>query len=91
MSDAFFIIAFSSALQYAAALLSLRLLVDSPQQRAWILIAAAVLVMAVRRTITLYHLFSGDLSHPPDSHAELVALSISILMFVGQCAHASKN
>lgn len=83
MSDALFIIAFSTALQCAAALLAFRLLFNDPRQRAWLLISAAVLFMAVRRTITLYRLFSGDLSHPPDPHAELVALSISALMVAG--------
>ena len=39
--------------------------------------------MAVRRSITLFRLLSGDLTQPPDLTAELVALVISVLMVAG--------
>jgi len=39
--------------------------------------------MAVRRSITLFRLLSGDLTQPPDLTAELMALAISVLMVVG--------
>ncbi|KMP10655.1 hypothetical protein UZ36_06940 [Candidatus Nitromaritima sp. SCGC AAA799-C22] len=49
----------------------------------WILISSAIILMGVRRCITLFRLLTGDMKHPPDHTAELVALFISVLMFAG--------
>ena len=70
----------SILLQLGAALLALRLIAVTGRRRAWVLIAAAVSLMAVRRSITLFRLLSGDVTQPPDMAAELVALAISVLM-----------
>ena len=78
-----FVLAASILLQVTAAFLALRLIRVTGAGRAWTLIAAAVMLMAVRRCITLYRLSSGDLTHPPDLPAELVSLAISGLMVTG--------
>jgi len=73
----------SVALQFAAAMLALRLTWVTQAGRAWMLIAVAIFLMAVRRSITLLQLMSGDLAQPLDLAAELVALGTSILMVAG--------
>lgn len=73
----------SVILQFAAAVLALRLIHVTGRRIAWILIAVAVFLMAVRRSITLYRLLNDDLFLPPDPTAELVALAISILLVAG--------
>lgn len=77
------IIGASIVLQYTAALLALRLVYITGKWKAWSLIAFALILMGVRRSITLYRLLSGDNSLPPDTMAELVALMISALMVAG--------
>jgi len=77
------VLALSVVLQFAAAMLALRLTWVTQAGRAWMLIAAAVFLMAVRRSITLLRLMSGDLAYPPDLASELVALATSILMVAG--------
>ncbi len=78
-----FVLAASILLQLTAAFLALRLIRVTGAGRAWTLIALAVLLMAVRRGITLYRLASGDLAHPPDLPAELLSLGVSGLMILG--------
>ena len=73
----------STMLQYVAAFLALRLVGITRHRTAWVLIACGVLLMAVRRTITLARLALADLPHPPDMAAESIALAISILMVLG--------
>lgn len=77
------VLAASILLQVLAALLALRLNRVTRAGRAWTFIALAVLLMAVRRSLTLYRLVSGDLAHPPDLAVELLALTISLLMLFG--------
>jgi PAS domain S-box-containing protein len=86
--DVTLILVLSVLLQFTAAILALRLIRVTGAGTAWVPIAAAVLLMAVRRSITLFRLLSGDLSRPPDLSAELVALVISILMVTGIAAIA---
>lgn len=81
--DVTLVLIISILLQVSAALLALRLIWLTGRRTAWVLIATAVSFMAVRRSITLFRLFSGDLSRPPDLLAELVALAISVLMVGG--------
>jgi len=78
-----FVLGFSVVLQFAAAFLALNLIQVTGRPKAWILIATAVFLMMARRGIALWRLLSGDLTHPPDLSAELVALVISVLMLVG--------
>jgi PAS domain S-box-containing protein len=73
----------SILLQLGAALLALRLIAVTGRRRAWVLIATAISLMAIRRSITLVRLLSGDVTKPPDLTAELVALVISVLMVAG--------
>lgn len=78
-----FVLAVSMGVQIAAALVALRLSRSTGWQFAWLLIATAVTLMAVRRGVTLSHAGSAPGAQPPDLHAELVALLISLLMLVG--------
>lgn len=73
----------SITLQVIAAGLALRLIRVTQKRLAWALLAAAISLMAFRRTITLFRLLTGDITKPPDLVAELVALVISILMVSG--------
>ncbi len=77
------LLAVSTVLQLAAALMALRLVVITKHRVAWLCIAGAILLMTFRRAITLYRVFSGDGSQPADLTAELVALVISVLMVLG--------
>jgi PAS domain S-box-containing protein len=73
----------SIILQLIAAGLSLRLIRFTGKKLAWILIAAGLFLMALRRGITLYQLLLGEAATPLDQMAELVALGISLLMIAG--------
>ena len=77
------VLAASVLLQFAAAILALRLIRITGNRSSFMLIATAILLMALRRAITLYRLVSGDVLQPPDLAAELVALAISAFMLVG--------
>ena len=81
--DVTFVLALSIVLQFAAAALAFRLVRITERRLAWILIAAAILLMAIRRCITFSDLLSGTLLRPPIFAAELVALTISLLILVG--------
>ena len=73
----------SILLQCTAAGLALRLIRITGRWPAWILIAAAILLMAIRRSITMYRLASGNEVLLPDPAAECVALATSALMVLG--------
>lgn len=77
------ILTLSIVLQFAAAVLALRLVRVSGRRLAWELISGAIALMAVRRCITLERVIAGDVTHPPDLMAELVAMGISVLMLAG--------
>lgn len=77
------VLAASVLLQLAAAILALRLIRITGNRSSFMLIATAILLMTLRRAITLYRLVSGDVLQPPDLAAELVALAISALMLTG--------
>ncbi len=77
------ILLISAVLQFTAAGLAMRLIFVTGRWWAWILIALALTLMGIRRSITLYRTVSNDASISPDLTAELVALSISALMVVG--------
>ena len=81
--DVRFILATSVLLQFVAAFLAVRLIWVTGAGRAWGLIATAVFLMGVRRSITLFQSIAGDSSVQPDLSAELVALAISALMVAG--------
>lgn len=83
-----FILALSILLQVIAAYAALRLIPLTGNRRSWLFIAAAVLLMAIRRSITLTRILSGDITHPPDLSAELIALTISAFMLIGMVSIA---
>ena len=78
------VLACSVVLQLLAAASALRLIPVTRGAGAWILIASATLLMAVRRSITLVERLSS-VAHPSDAHlsTELVALLISAAMLAG--------
>jgi signal transduction histidine kinase len=77
------VLSISVILQFVAAGMALGLIRITGRRSAWAAIATAIILMGVRRCITLFRLISGDLAHRPDVSAELVALGISLLMLVG--------
>ena len=77
------ILTISIILQFLAALLFIRLIWITGKSWAWIFIALALILMGIRRSVTLFHLLTGKTSITPDMTAELVALFISVLMVLG--------
>ena len=73
----------SLTLQFVAVYLALRLIKVTGRSLAWGLIAAAIALMALRRGISLEQFLASGDSGDSDLLAELVALSISILMAFG--------
>jgi len=78
-----FILILSILLQFTAAFLALRLVWVTKRTPAWVLIALAICLMALRRGLTLYQLLFYEAPTPLDQTTELVALTTSILMVVG--------
>lgn len=73
----------SVLLQFCAAFFALHLMRWSGRHLSWILISAALMLMAIRRAISFYHLFGGDVMHSQDLYAEAVAFLISLILVVG--------
>jgi PAS domain S-box-containing protein len=71
----------SLILQFTAAILALRLVWVTGKKHAWILIAGAISLMALRRCLPFYQSLCLDMPLNPAS--EMVALVIAILMVVG--------
>ncbi len=78
-----FILVISILLQFAAAFLALRLIWITGRRTAWVLITTALLLMAVRRCITLFQTGFAGVPYATSMSAELVALVTSILMLSG--------
>jgi PAS domain-containing protein len=77
------LLAASAAIQFTAAVLALRLMRTTGRRTAWALIAIAVLLMGIRRTVTLVRVLGGDAQPSVDPLAEWIALAISLMMLVG--------
>jgi light-regulated signal transduction histidine kinase (bacteriophytochrome) len=77
------IIALSALVQIAAAYFALRLIRVTGGRTAWVLIAIAFCVAALRRLISLWWIFSGGASTPEDLVDESVALATSFLLLIG--------
>jgi len=77
------VLAVSLILQIVAALLALRLVRITGWRWSWMFIAAAITLMAARRSITLFQMVGESSPSSTTVEAELVALLISILMLVG--------
>jgi PAS domain S-box-containing protein len=73
----------SIMLQLTAAGLAVRLIFVTQRKSAWLLIASALVLMALRRGITLYEIQVWALPTPLDLTTELVGLAISLLMLAG--------
>jgi len=76
-----FLLAVSLAVQVAAAVVAVRLTRITGRRAAWLLIATAIALMAVRRFMTLLQLVADDIELDP--WPEVVALCISALMLAG--------
>ncbi|MGD9504839.1 MAG: ATP-binding protein [Syntrophobacteraceae bacterium] len=73
----------SIILQLAAAVLSLRLIPVTGKRRAWVLIALAVTLMALRRCITFVKIAMGVEPHSIGLFSEWVTVATSVLMLFG--------
>lgn len=82
MTLSIFIFATSILLQFTAAFLAFRLIRITGWQWAWSLVAAALLLMGIRRGISFIQMLQSDVAPTTDA-AELVALVISVLMVAG--------
>jgi PAS domain S-box-containing protein len=78
-----YVLTLSLCLQVAAAVLALRLIRVTGRRAAWVLLAFAISLMVVRRSIVLVRIISADTRHTPDLVMEVVALAISVLMLMG--------
>ena len=77
------VLAASIVLQLTAAGLALRLVRVTGWWLAWVCVSAALVLMSLRRCITLYRMLVDDRSLSPDLTAELAALCIAVLMVAG--------
>ncbi|MBU1969268.1 MAG: two-component sensor histidine kinase [Gammaproteobacteria bacterium] len=77
------ILGLSIALQFIAAVMAFRLIRLTGERWAWGFIAAAIMLMTIRRSISLFHMVVNGNSYKADVIAEVVALVISILMVIG--------
>jgi len=73
----------SVLLQFTAVFLALKLISVTKRHTAWMLIAVAFLLIAIRQCFTLFHLISGDLLFSPNLSGELVTVAISVIMVAG--------
>ncbi|MEJ2637280.1 MAG: PAS domain S-box protein [Calditrichia bacterium] len=77
------IIGASILFQVAAVVIAVILFRDTGRNVAWIFIAAALLLMVLRRSITFVEYLNDPLNNEYGLLAELVALGISLLLVVG--------
>jgi light-regulated signal transduction histidine kinase (bacteriophytochrome) len=77
------IIALSALVQISAAFFALRLIRITGRRTAWVLIAVAFCLAALRRLISLSWILSGGSTHPEDLWDESVALATSLLLLFG--------
>ena len=73
----------SVLLQFAAAILALRLIRVTGRSWAWALLAAGLFLMAIRRWMLLLGHYWGDPPAMIDPSQEILGLMTSVLMFVG--------
>jgi diguanylate cyclase (GGDEF)-like protein/PAS domain S-box-containing protein len=78
-----FILTISVVVQFATAFLALTLIRVTGNRTSWGLISAAIIFMAVRRSISLSQVISGSSRYPLDLPFEFVGLITSILMLSG--------
>jgi len=73
----------SILLQCSAAILAFQLIPITGMRKGWILVAFGLILMAIRRGISLYGLMFNEQVLIPNFQAELVSLFISALMLIG--------
>ncbi len=78
-----YILLLSIILQFIAVYFALRLIKITGSSLAWSLIAAAIALMALRRSVSLGEMLVLGMEKQPDLAVELIALAISGLMAVG--------
>ena len=81
--DVRYVLGLSLLFQFASAVLAFRLVRVTGGRWAWGLIASAIALMALRRSITEYRVFSGDVAESANLTEEWVALVISVLLLGG--------
>jgi signal transduction histidine kinase len=74
------LIGLAALVQLIAAFFALRLIRLTGGRTAWVLIAGALCLMALRRGVKLWRLLSGDLSDPLDLFDDATSLAISLCM-----------
>jgi signal transduction histidine kinase len=74
------LIAVAALVQLVAAFYALRLIRITGGRTAWVLIAGALCLMALRRGVKFWRLLSGDLAEPPDLFDDGSSLAISLCM-----------
>lgn len=77
------VMALSILVQGVTAIMAMRLIQITGRKLAWSLIALALLLMAVRRTVPVVRMLSSDDAHPPDPANEYIALAISFCLMIG--------
>jgi hypothetical protein len=77
------IVATSVLVQFVAAFLAVKLIGITGKKTAWLLVAAAISLMTVRRIESLVLMISGDLPGSPDVLFEVIGLVISCFMAAG--------
>ena len=78
----------SVMLQFYAAFLAFRLIRISRNAPSWIMISVALLLMAVYRVVTFFHLLGSGINLSTDLYAEMIAFVISLLLVAGLVAIA---
>jgi PAS domain S-box-containing protein len=73
----------SIILQSAAAFMAIRLIRLTGKYIAWSLVAVALLLMIIRRILSLYRSLSDDPSLHPDTLNEIIGFTLSLFMAVG--------
>jgi PAS domain S-box-containing protein len=82
------IVTSSLILQVAVAFFSIRLMRLSRHHFSWIMLCAALVLMAFRQTIIFYHLLTTGVHNPSALFAELIALLTSLFLASGLFAIA---
>ncbi len=81
--DVSLVLGFSILLQLAVVFLAVRLLRAAGMSLAWLAVVAALVLMLVRRSVTLFHWLTEDTAYQPDLLAEWLALLISLCILAG--------
>jgi len=73
----------SVSIQFVSVYFALRLIKEIGGKLAWVTLSAAIFLMAIRRSISLYHTMHAYPNVTQDLYTEIVALTISVCILVG--------